>query len=85
MHSVPALNEEKKTRDNETNLTICSKSMGPDAHICGMQPWCRRLFLSLLFPLPRVIAETPQIRHSVSSSLMPRGSPYPPTYQTLEC
>lgn len=43
--------------------------MGSDAHLHRMQPGCGRLFPSLLFPLPSVITETPQIRHLVSSPL----------------
>lgn len=58
----------KKKKKKETDNTS-SESMGSDAHLHRMQPWCRRLLPSLLFPLPSFITETPQIRHLVSSPL----------------
>ena len=64
--SCVGLGSDQKRKKNP--LTVFgSESMGSNAHIHCMQPWGSRMLHALFFLVSGIIAETPQIRHSVSA------------------
>lgn len=57
-----------QTKKEKNPLTVFgSESMGSNAHIHCMQPWGSCMLHALFFLVSGIIAETPQIRHSVSA------------------